>query len=42
MSSKTRSRDVVGGFGEAKIDNSAREGDGCLKGGSRAVSPKRR
>ena len=41
VSSKSRSHDVVGASGEAKMESSQGEAEGYLQGGARAVSRKR-
>jgi hypothetical protein len=41
VSSKTRSHDVLGAFGEAKMESSQGEAKGYLQCGTRAVSRKR-
>ena len=41
VSSETRSYDVVGAYGEAKMENSQGEPEGYLQDDARAVSQKR-
>ena len=41
VSSETRSHDVVGAYGEAKMENSEGEPEGYLQGDARAFSRKR-